>query len=318
MATAMICPDCKEDNQNQVRCCWCSQHFICSSTVSYCSRRCNTCAQRDKEKKLDIDLTAQDGIHYSSIFLSKTIEVVLSPPNAKAPVRYHLHIDKLRQSADYFALLFAFNGKETTDNKITLSENVDDPEAFKFFVQYVYCSDYLIPEAYEPYSALLHAMVYVLAERLQALKLRALATKKLGDYLGKGTPTDSIVIKMVRAVYEGTCLYTTSPIKQGDEKDVNEEKDKSVRDETSAADGRESDNEVVAVTDASETLDFDEDPDSDSEIKPVNPLRTLVTRYAASKLDRLRNQPKFRVLLKEFPEFAEDIMSEVKNGQFTA
>src|SRR5690606_51163 len=242
-----------------------------------------------------------------SIFLSKTIEVVLSPPKAKNSVSYYLHIDKLRQSADYFSLLFTFQGREVTENKVTLSEPVDDPEAFKYFVQYIYCNDYVIPEGYEPYIALLHAMVYVLAERLQALKLRTLAMKKLREHLnGKGKePTEKVIIKMIKAVYEGTCLYDSSY----DGKKGTGSEEKEVTAEAETPDGE---NGASVAADALAGFDLgksfhsrillplisigvpDDDSDSASDIKPINPLRTIVARYAASKLDNLRKQPKFR------------------------
>lgn len=115
-----------------------------------------------------------------------------------------------------------------TENKITLSDSFDDHQAFKYFVEFLYCGDYFIPKSYEPYSCLLHAMVYVLADRLLSPRLKSLAMSKLIDQLNSssnGGPEEKVVIRMIATVYNGTYSDSTDPTTVALKDSGEEEKD---------------------------------------------------------------------------------------------
>lgn len=70
---------------------------------------------------------------------------------------------------------------------MTLSEPADHPIAFDHFVQYLYTDNYYIDDVYEPAACIIHAMTYLLADRLIVEGLKALAWSKLTELLGDKT-----------------------------------------------------------------------------------------------------------------------------------
>ena len=64
-------------------------------------------------------------------------------------------------------LASSFIGKEMEENTVTMDSEVDHEDAFNMFVEFLYKSSYSPPEGYDiSAKAILHARVYVLAERL--------------------------------------------------------------------------------------------------------------------------------------------------------
>ncbi|KAF3937901.1 hypothetical protein ABW19_dt0209163 [Dactylella cylindrospora] len=71
------------------------------------------------------------------------------------------------------------SGMKETDNKtVTLDADTDSAGAFEMFLQYSYIGDYFYDEDLEPHVLVMHAQVYILADRLGALPLKELALKK--------------------------------------------------------------------------------------------------------------------------------------------
>lgn len=113
---------------------------------------------------------------------------------------------------------------------MSLNTAVDTAGAFEMVVKYIYLADYEVSrDRDKEYKSLLHARVYVLAERLLMEDLKELVLEKLiqemGSHRDTGKYLDSQhVVKLVKIVYEGTpCADTAggdvarSPVLHSDE-----------------------------------------------------------------------------------------------------
>ena len=87
-------------------------------------------------------------------------------------------------------LASSFIGKEAEENAVTLDSEVDHEDAFNMFVEFLYTSSYLPPEGYDiAAKAILHARVYVLAERLCMQDVKEMAFVQMTTTLVKSYPS---------------------------------------------------------------------------------------------------------------------------------
>jgi hypothetical protein len=121
---------------------------------------------------------------------------------------------KKLQKIPYFKGLFAFRGIETSENKVTLDDVVDDPRAFNIVLEYLNIGEY--PPCY-PYNWNIHVKIYLLVDRLcmstlknQALENACFALRqalKIPDpfkvFYMPGIPVKKF-IKLVQLVHENT------------------------------------------------------------------------------------------------------------------
>ena len=77
-------------------------------------------------------------------------------------------------------LASSFISKEVADNTVIMDSPVDCEDAFNMFVEFAYMSEYIAPEVYNlTQRCILHAKVYVLAERLCMNDLKDMALAKM-------------------------------------------------------------------------------------------------------------------------------------------
>lgn len=55
-----------------------------------------------------------------------------------------MHCGALKAISPYFAQLFSSQMSEATNERVELTTEVDDEEAFSMFIQYLYCRDYCV------------------------------------------------------------------------------------------------------------------------------------------------------------------------------
>jgi hypothetical protein len=150
-----------------------------------------------------LEATANPRTIITSQFISPTFCIRVGP----AKTEYHLHKEILISKSLYFKNLLSstFKGVEEASGVLTLDSHVDTDDAFQMFVEYIYLSDYDPPSPDRDGKCLLHARVYVLAERLCMEDLKSLALKRIGSELlvlpRIGTKT---VVRMVKVVYDNT------------------------------------------------------------------------------------------------------------------
>lgn len=95
------------------------------------------------------------------------------------PQRFDIHKDVLLKH-DFFKKLLSFQGKEADTNVITLDDMCDLPMTFSFFVEYLYQGDYTVgDDLNENLKCLVHARVYILAERLYIKDLKDIALSRM-------------------------------------------------------------------------------------------------------------------------------------------
>src|SRR5262249_52109190 len=66
----------------------------------------------------------------------------------------------------------------SSTKQISLNTDIDRPDAFDRFIQFAYWKDYYVSSDDSDLDLAMHANVYVLAERLQALELKDTAAQK--------------------------------------------------------------------------------------------------------------------------------------------
>jgi hypothetical protein len=98
--------------------------------------------------------------------------------------------------------LLSFRGIETTKDKVTLSDI--SVRAFKVFITYVYTNVYSIPDLSYDESFVLHAEVYILADRMCMTDLRTVAFNRVKENVVKGGLNVQHVSRVVEYVYDNT------------------------------------------------------------------------------------------------------------------
>jgi BTB/POZ domain len=178
-------------------------------------------------------------VHFSQ-FTSPTLCVIVGPKKRE----YYLHKEALISKSPYFSTLLSspLAGVEVTSGVVTLDSEVDSDAAFQMFVEYLYHSDYNPPrEAGRDSRCLLHAAVYVLAERLCMENLKSLALQRMIKEFAKDAycQEDSwlhtnTIVQLTEIVYENTPdLYAHS----------NEDEESPPEDQEIISGGRESQEE---------------------------------------------------------------------------
>ncbi|RPA72409.1 hypothetical protein BJ508DRAFT_381584 [Ascobolus immersus RN42] len=294
------------------KCTYCRASQSCSNLKSFCNYKCSVCKQSD-EGKNDLRVMVPD---FTSVFLSNTIEVMVKDPSSDNITTYHLHIERLRAESEYFAGLIRFCGREVVENVVRLTDTIVDGQSnvFKLFVEFLYCNDYAIPALLKQYEPVLHTMTYILADRLLAPKLKTLAIQKLTNFLSaQDTCLDVlVVIKMIVVVYNNTFEKTYDTTAQNTQR-IRKSVPAAVQPQQPAPHPtKKRKHDGKKVPDFMDLgAEFDDVP---TEIKNPDPLRTLVSRYAASNLPVLKKEPKFLKLFRDYPEFAEDMMLHTEIG----
>jgi len=236
---------------------------------------------------------------------------------------YYLHRDLLTRRCPYFKSLLAFGGTEASSNAAHLDTAVDTAQAFDMVVEFIYQDTYTAPEYLtNPWKALIHGEVYVLAERLLMSDLQNLTLRYMAQTLANayGTKTNELfdlkkktwrnettpvmdtsgVVQLLHTVYSHTSKRS-SPDKVPDPSNTKE---------------KDSVEESSGINEAPEGPPKKKNSRgsltrSTAHILPKDPMRHLLARYCASNLTALRDVPEFMQLFRTHDEFAEDLIMEV-------
>ncbi|EPS38144.1 hypothetical protein H072_8134 [Dactylellina haptotyla CBS 200.50] len=176
--------------------------------------------------------------------------------------------------------------KEGTTRVIDLQ--TDDWLAFGLFLQFSYFGIYLYDENQKEDALMVHASVYVLSEKIEALDLKTLALKtatNLCVLAGTAGEVETGLVKIlqfalpetVRIIYDRT--YDTNTGKFPDTKAQS------------------------STADACSTSSILRDG-----------FRLLLAKFAAAHVTTLRQNESFMVILEAFPAFAADIMLFILAG----
>ncbi|KAI9778074.1 MAG: hypothetical protein M1839_008378 [Geoglossum umbratile] len=228
-------------------------------------------------------------------FTSPTLRIIVGP----AKTEYYLHKEILISKSPYFSALLSssFVGIEVASGTVTLNTGVDTDDAFQMLVEYLYHSNYNPPgEAGRDSDCLLHVGVYVLAERLCMEDLKSLAFRKLFKelarvelYMSGAQLLSSTVAQLAETLYENT----PSPHPQS-------------CDDGMSTGGPSQEGPVSPGPNHVKT-GVPEDERRDK-------MRTLVARYAASKLVQMTKDPSFMAAVRNSGEFAEDLILATARG----
>lgn len=255
-------------------------------------------------------------------------EVVVGP----AKKCYRLHKTLLAQRSPYFAALLSFAGKEGAKNRVVLEEEVDTDDAFRMFVEFIYMDDYTPPSDKTDDIDLIHANVYVLAERFCMGDLKSLALGKaiavLSDQATALTATNPKTtcnwgckqsehpphglrctcnhyksVDLSKVVEFARIIYRNTPDRHRSIEDI----PKPIKALDSRLHSNHKITEKVSSDSASKTA-------TQTAPGPKDKMRTLIARFCASAVEKMRALPEFYELVREQGEFSEDLMSEVRNG----
>jgi hypothetical protein len=196
--------------------------------------------------------------------------------------------------------------KELIEETVVFDDlQVDTEDAWRMVIQYLYLLSYdikrtgsITPGA----ECLLHIRVYVLAQKLCMEGLKKMAFEKattllVGSYRAPKLPTGGEMADILIAVYGGT----SEEWAESDE--GKKAKPDNGNDRSSSISSPSSDSSTAAAF----SRLFEEE-------KVVDPMRTLVSSYAASRIIELRNSSEFMQVVKDSGEFASDLVLHVECG----
>lgn len=251
---------------------------------------------------------------------------VLSSPTYCVKVHnseFHINAKVLTSTSPYFAALLNGGFAEDQTQTVILTSAVDTSAPFSAIVEYMYDGDYAKSSLDQSYghrpssltAPLLHTNVIIMANRLCMPELEELGLKKLAaamEYCDSLNPTGLFWMKTnFLALIRAVCSHTP-------EKDEVDEKPAVTGETTNMGPSLQS----KPATNPSTNEQKITKPSDDTNIpqqKPKQPkctdgLRTLVATFCAYKLDHIREEAKFKQLVRKFPEFAEDVLMAVGKG----
>lgn len=254
---------------------------------------------------------------------------------------FHIHEALLIESSPYFAALIGGGFAEGVSKTVTLSEPVDNVEAFQAIMENMYDGDYAVKyesEVAQAYSssALVHTNVFLMASRLCMEDLEALAFSKLsktvelsGTLITDGKWNTASVVAMVDRIYrftpsagdelkEGRAAgnltdvsnkVATAPSTPAAKKHAHTRLKSAAKKTTQTNAAAEKTAETDSMT----------PPEPATAPKPKKPnldqlMRSLIARTCAWKIEHLRDEVEFKKVLQKYPEFATDLISALVKG----
>ncbi|RPA78455.1 hypothetical protein BJ508DRAFT_349339 [Ascobolus immersus RN42] len=283
-------------------------------------------------KRRPVDWQSLDGdSHYSRIFQSPVVSITIRHPSAGPKgITYRLHVDRLCEVSSFYAQRIRAY-RTTVYNETSLCH----PVAFKYFVQFLYCGDYILHDSLTSVACYIHTLVYFVADQLGAPALKEAAELKLVKCLETDTEDANLgnqaVVKMVEAVYESTSesfgktasgyhgetevLNTPASSIDGVDEDESDT-DMTVQDEEGAGENNmqlvkskgELENTLICLG-----IDETNVVSETCESLAIHPMRERVSRYVVYRMEDLNKRADFRALLRRFPEFTVDMMIAKEN-----
>ncbi|RPA80323.1 hypothetical protein BJ508DRAFT_362680 [Ascobolus immersus RN42] len=260
----------------------------------------DTYMKKERENiNAELSLNPDQYHRISQAMKGPTIKVILSQKeNSQEPLFFTLHTEYLSELSDYFKALHQFPGQESITNQLILSETCDHPVAFECFVQFIYLGNYSIDKRHQPLDIVVHAMVYVLADRLLCTTLKTLSLQNLATALCSKDATNHCLIELLDLVYRSTA--SASSARTNDEDLIPAAKE-----------------QAYDLDEALNANSFSASVDPASNNIKTNPLRDLISRYAASCLTRLKESQRFYSLVEQYPDLAQEMVLHAGNGTFT-
>ncbi|KAK6341432.1 hypothetical protein TWF696_008507 [Orbilia brochopaga] len=199
---------------------------------------------------------------------------------------YHIHKDALSSASPVLKKEVEGTMREAQTKLIILDDTTDDSFAFSLFVQFCYLGGYTYDEVDNSDALRVHASVYVLAEKLEALALKALALSKAtaticassedrGGGIESTKVSQLILLETVSIIYGGTYDANTG------------------RSPLSPLNTDETSEDVQPQTSPKVTRD---------------PFRMLLANFAAAYIDGLRMDKSFMSTVEAVPDFGSDIL----------
>lgn len=213
---------------------------------------------------------------------------------------YTLHKDRLLAKSDWFKKNFdgKLGGSEAVTGTVTLQDEVDTEDAVEAFCSWVYLDRYSVkPDSSLEARCLLHARVYVLAERFMLDSLKSLAHINLSKELELFGLIDTTALADVIDL-----VYTYLPRRSSAS---------ALSTDSSPPTGEDKTSEFRAIHGRSMTdCDYTE-PTED--IQP-DPMQRSIAQYAAKNIKQLRTDSCFTRCLQEYGEFMVDMLRHIDLG----
>ncbi|KAF3925656.1 hypothetical protein ABW21_db0208414 [Orbilia brochopaga] len=193
---------------------------------------------------------------------------------------FNVHIEKICAASTYFRDLLSSSTADGAIEKpketVILNDAVDNVNAFEMFLQFCYLNTYLDNKIDKAHLLLLHARVYVLAEKLKCSPLKKLALRKATDW------------------YRGYSMHTDGDILSQILPDVLDA--------------------ISAVY--THTVDTNSGCSVDSSLSETtrDVFRLLLAHFAAADLVRLRTERRFVDIHHSFPDFNTDMLLFMNNA----
>ncbi|KAJ6263093.1 hypothetical protein Dda_1652 [Drechslerella dactyloides] len=194
---------------------------------------------------------------------------------------YFVHKDALGSASGVLKKQMESCMKEGLTKCITLEDTADDGCAFGLFVQFCYLGEYYYEQRLNG-ALTVHASVYVLAEKIEALELKALALKKATSLCKTSQGITAVDRESAQALR--LSLPETVPVIYNGTYDNNTGK--------------------LPTSPAPESMAGN--TEAPSVVR--DGFRMLIAKFAATCIHELRNIEEFMSVLEDFPAFASDIL----------
>lgn len=209
---------------------------------------------------------------------------------------YYVHSQTLSNKCPYFRGRANFQSKGQLDDQNPILFEDTTCEVFDVLVEYIYTSDYTTSaDLSTPEMCELHARLYYFADFLMMDDLKEMALSKMRSVLKKGIwflqpdLTSQAIIRLLDIVYDNTIeRHALSDLSGKADEGPNVEDEKSKKGSASFS-----------------AVESSKRPQSD-------PMRGLIARYAATKIEILRNYEGFDRVMADSRGIAGDIISFVR------
>ncbi|KAF3908931.1 hypothetical protein ABW21_db0202300 [Orbilia brochopaga] len=200
---------------------------------------------------------------------------------------YYVHKDALSSASAVLKKQVNSEMKEGQTKTIILKDVTDRPVAFSLFVQFCYFGGYGYDDQNKEDALVVHASVYVLAEKLGALDLKTVALRKATALCANagGSNSDESTDKKGASKVLQFCLPEAVPVIYDGTYDANSGKMPSALMEGS----KRKQPVIMPVTSR-------------------DGFRILLAKFAAAYIDQVRRNESFINVLQEYPTFSSDIL----------
>ncbi|KAK6518139.1 hypothetical protein TWF506_005300 [Arthrobotrys conoides] len=313
------CPDFCCECHKDCLCDHCKRCHTCPSSINFITgRQLNQYHQNCKGFKHECDLNDMqtwttspnsDGAIFDTVLKDGVMEIRIPAGNT-----YWVHKVALIWRSDYFRCLFSSKLVESRAETVELDdEEVDIPVAVEAFFQYCYIRGYS-GGAKSLENLLLHAQVYVFAERIRCDGLKNMALKKATLICRLPFPTSPAdgdkllkdLEQIINLIYSHTSDRSATMV-------FGIEKKSHLNSEPHCP--RPQSRNYGSIRETRSIADSDEDVESISGDGIVRDgFRMLLAAYSALHLDKFRASSALMRLQRSLPDFSSDLILFVQPG----